>query len=303
MSEKTLRASLYFLGTVTVLYVLATVLGRRSGGDGQTGGDPALAAVLGQIDPASLSEVEIAGPGDTIRLALDGGEWTVNGFEADSGAVERFMRALEEVEVASVAARNPANHARLGLEAGSAWTLTLGDGARVLLGNSGPRFRTAYARLPDRDVSSLISGDLRTAATRPLLDWRNKVVIGIDTAAVATIRIERDGEATLYERQDSAWTADGSEADANTLRNILQELAGMRASGFATDGDPSAVAAEADRTVLALDADGNEIASLSLEERESNFRVTTPTSPYVFEIPTFRADRVAPEAPGGEDSG
>ena len=294
MSDKTLRASLYFLGAVTVLYLLMTLA--KGGDGGSPAADSDLGAVLAELDGSWLTRVELTGPGDAILLEKDGGVWTVNGFEADSGAIDRFLRAVDEVEVKSVAATNPANHERMGVTAEGAWTLTIDGTATVLLGNSGNRYRTAYARLPEADEVNLIEGDLRAAAVRSLFDWRNKVMVRADTAAVTSIRVTRDGTTTVYERQDSTWTVDGEEVDRVKVRDLLQELSGLRASAFAPQD--AGMPETPDRSVQALDADGNEIASVQLAEEESNFRAFSPASPYIFEIPTFRADRIAPEPPG-----
>ena len=294
MSEKTLRACLYFLGAVTVLYFVITL--GRGGAGGASAGDSDLAGAFAGIDGEALARVDLIGPRETIRLERAGDAWTVNGFDADSGAVARFLRALDEVEVGPVAAANPANHQRLGVSTDSAWTLTTDAGTTVLLGKTGNRFRTAYARLPDADQVSLIEGDLRAAAARSLFDWRDKVILSADTAAIASIHVAREGETVIYERGDLTWmVGGGAEADATTVRNILQELAGLRASGFAPQD--AEMPEEPDRAVLALDANGNEIASLWLAEQESNFRVSASASPYIFEVPTFRADRVAPAPP------
>ena len=293
MSEKTLRMALYSLVGITALYLAVTFLG--GGGNGSVAADSALGEAFGELAGESRTSFRLTGPRDTVQLARDVDGWTVNGFEADSGAVSRFLRAVDEVEVAGVAATNPANHGRLGVTADSAWTLAADEGPVVLLGKTGNRFRTAYARLPDEDLVSLIEGDLRAAAARPLLDWRDKMILRVDTSVVASISVGRDGETMLYERQDSSWTTGDDEADATTVRNILQELANMRASGFAPeDAD---LPAEPERTVVAVDADGNQLASLALSEGDGNFRVTSADSPYVFEIPTFRANRVAPGPP------
>lgn len=293
MSEKTLRMALYSLVAVTALYVAVILL--RGGGNGSVAADSALADAFGEMAGESQTHFDITGPRDTVRLARDVDGWTVNGFEADSGAVSRFLRAVDEVEIASVAATNPANHGRLGVTADSAWSLGAGDGPVVLLGKTGNRFRTAYARLPDEDLVSLIEGDLRAAAARPLLDWRDKMILRVDTANVAGITVVRDGETMVYERQDSSWTSGGDEADATTVRNILQELANMRASGFAPED--AELPAEPERAVVAVDDEGNELASLALSEGDGNFRVTSADSPHIFEIPTFRANRVAPGPP------
>lgn len=294
MSEKSLRASIWFLGAVVALYLVARLAGGGGGGGADTT-DSDLAGAFADMDGESLSVVEIEGPEDTIRLERDGDAWTVNGFEADSSAVARFLRAIDEVEVAAVVATNPANHARLGVTADSAWALTADGAGTVLLGNAGNRFRTSYARLPDTDRVSLIEGDLRSAAARPLFDWRNKIVLQADTAAVASIHVTRDGRQVVYQRQDSTWATGDEEADATTIRNILQELAGLRASGFAPQD--AEMPDEPDRIVQAMDAAGNEVAAVALVEEEANFRVSTPASPYIFEIPSFRADRIAPAPP------
>ena len=85
MSDRTLRASLYFLGAVTVLYLLVTVLRNGDGGGGPAD-DSGLAAVLAELDGEWLTRADLAGPDETIELSKDGGIWTVNGFDADSAA-------------------------------------------------------------------------------------------------------------------------------------------------------------------------------------------------------------------------
>ncbi len=295
MSAKTLRMALYGLVAVVVLYGATMLVG---GGDGgSAAGDGALEDALAELATEPHTDFAISGPRDTLRLERGAAGWTVNGFEADSGAVSRFLRAVAEVEVGNVAAANPANHARLGIAADSAWTIAAEGRPAILLGKAGNRFRTAYARLPGADRVSHIEGDLRSAAARPLVDWRDKVIVETDTAMVAAIRVARDGRTVLYERQDSSWTTGGAEADATTVRNILQELASMRATGFAPEGFE--MPAEPERAVVATDAEGNELAALTLAEGEGNYRVMAAGRSYIFEVASFRADRVAP----GPDEG
>ncbi len=291
MSEKALKNAIYFLAVVTALYLLTTLLGR--GGGGADVDDSALAEAL-EVDRTQASAVVIEGPDMAIRLERSDGGWTVNGFPADSTAVDRFWRGVEGTRVASVAATNPDNHERLGITEDSAWTVTFDDDATVLLGKSGSQFGTSYARLPGEDVVHLVRGDLRSAATRSLVDWRNKRVLAVDTASVARVEVTRDGSTRVFERGDSTWTAAGEDVDQTTIRNLLQELAAFQATGFAPDsvtiGDPP------DRSVVAFDASGNQVGTLFLDEGEGNLRASSSQSPYVFEVPSWRADRIAPAA-------
>ncbi|NNF29357.1 MAG: DUF4340 domain-containing protein, partial [Gemmatimonadetes bacterium] len=237
------------------------------------------------------------GPERTVTLERANDEWTVNGFLADSTAVARFWDALSESEIGDVAATNPANHERLGITADSAWVLTIGQEERVLLGHAGPQFGTAYVRLPDADEVYLLRGDLRSATTRSLVDWRDKLVLSVDTARVTAVEVTRDGDTRRWERGDGAWTVGGQGADETEVRNLLQELAAFRATGFAADS--ITMKETPDRRILAFDAEGNEMASLALDEGDGNLRAFSSQSPYVFQVPSWRADRIAPEGGDG----
>lgn len=294
MSEKTLKQAIYFLAAVTALYLLTTLL--NQGGTRTPAGGAAVAEAL-EVSPEETDRVVLTGPERTVTLERANDEWTVNGFLADSTAVARFWDALSGSEIGDVAATNPANHERLGVTADSAWVLTIGQEERVLLGHAGPQFGTAYVRLPDADEVYLLRGDLRSATTRSLVDWRDKLVLSVDTARVTAVEVTRDGDTRRWERGDSAWTVDGQGADETEVRNLLQELAAFRATGFAADS--ITMKETPDRRILAFDAEGNEMASLSLDEGDGNLRAFSNQSPYVFEVPSWRADRIAPEGGGG----
>ena len=299
MSNKTLRASLYFLGAVTALYVLVTLV---SADDEQAASG--LAAVLASINGQQLTRIEFTNPRHKFLLQKEGDGWTVNDYVADTAVVHRLLRAIDSAEVREVAAANPDSHLGLGITADSARKMVTDGGVTILFGKHVQnRSRTGYVRLPDSDTVHFVYGDLRYSVGRSLFEWRNKVMLRVDTSAVAAVHVTRDGATTVYERRDSTWTVNGEEAGArtvrNTIRDMLQELAEVRASGFVdedfeTEGEIG--------FVRALDAGGNELASLWLSESSGSHIASTPASPYVFRMPKFRFDRIMPEPPG-EDEG
>jgi len=290
MSEKTLKQAIYFLAAVTALFLLTTLL--NQGGSGAPDEASALTAAL-SADEASTDQVVVSGPDRTLTLDKTPGGWTINGFKADSSAVARFWEAVADSEVGAVAATNPANHERLGVTPDSAWTLTIGNGAPVLLGHAGPQFGTAYARLPDEDAAYLLRGDLRSTATRALADWRDKLVLAVDTASVAAVEVTIGGETRRWDRADSTWTEGAEPADDTEIRNLLQELAGFRATGFAADS--VTMKERPDRRVTAFDAQGQEMGTVALDEGDGNLRAFSSQSEYIFEVPSWRVDRIAPE--------
>ncbi len=297
MSNKTLRASLYFLGAVTALYLLVTLV---QGGDREVP-DSLLAAALAEIDGQLLTRVEFTSPRGDILLEKEGDAWTVNGFQTDPNMINRFLRAVDSARVGNIAATNPDNHLGMGMTTDSARKMVTSGGVTILFGKHAPMTETGYARLPDSDTVYLVHGDLRFTVGRNEFQWRRKQMLETDTSAVATIRVTRDGATTAYERRDSVWMVNGEEADSSTvrnaIRNMLQELASMRATGFEPD---YRMPEEPDRFVQALDADGNELVSLKIMQEPGNWVVSSTSTPHIFELPKFRGDRIAPEPPGGE---
>lgn len=295
MSEKTLRIVLGAVAALVVIYAVTALASRApAGGSAGTG---ALAEALAGAWTDDVATVRVLAPGDTITLERAAGGWTVDGHPADSALVARFRDGLAEARVANLAAANPANHARLGVSADSARVLEFlrpdGGSTRLLVGGRGPSFQSAYVRLPERDEVFLVRGDLRGPAQRDADEWRDKTILSVDTAAVHRIAVSRDGERYTLARDTAGWTLDGAPASDDAVRDLLAELARLEAVGFAPD---SVTLDGPARTVLALGEQGDTLASVSLAEgADSNLLVTVPGRDGVFELSSWRANRLAPE--------
>jgi len=294
MSQQTLRRIFGALAFLVVMWLVSTRLSGR-GGTGATP-DGGVAALLERLDETTVSAVHIVGPTQTVSLQRSGDAWTVNGYVADSAAVKRLWNALEEAEVGGVVANNPRNHGRMGLSADSARTVdfTLADSAMasVLVGKAGPIFPSGYLRLPDQDAVVVVSGDFRATLTRTLTDWRDKTILRVDTAAVVRVVLETDEGTHVAERSDSTWSVDGGPANANTLRTVLDELANFVAIGFVEDGE---IFQENPRWVTVLGAERDTLGSVVITGEAGTRHARTPGSDVVFEVASFRADRITPD--------
>ncbi|RMH12065.1 MAG: DUF4340 domain-containing protein, partial [Gemmatimonadetes bacterium] len=293
MSETTLKRILAALVVVVAAWGGFTLVSGRTGSAAPSA-DPVLDA-LASVEPAHLDRIRIEGRHDTVELARSGVAWTVDGYPADSAAVKRILAALDLSTGGDVVATNPANHARLGVAADSAVRATLTQGDRsvtVLVGRQGPSYGMAYLRLPDQDEVVLLQTDLRGALDRRLDDFRDKTIVAVDTARVRTVEIERDGATVRVSRADSTWTLEsGAPADSLRMRDLLREFSRFLATGFA-----EAVPDTVDRSVLvrALDAEGDTLAVVWIHGSESTRWATVPGTETVFQVPGWRADRLAP---------
>jgi len=296
MSEKGLKVLSVTIGVLVVIWLAVNLLPGRGGG----GGAPpeALAGFFRGVTPESVTAVRFEGPESNVPVELkrSGGRWTVNGYRADSSAVARFWEAVAAVEVGSLVGSNPANHPRLGVAADSAWTLDVEtpDGARrLLVGKNGTRYGTTYVRLPDAEGVYLLGGGLRPMITRSLDEWRNKQVARVDTSAVQTVEVEREGTGWTIQRADSSWVmADGSPTNGATVRNLLGELARMDASGFYGTQDSLPPLGG---SVRAMDQAGDTLLILDIGSGEGDRWVRVEGDSIVYRIPSWRVSRVLPE--------
>lgn len=297
MSENGLKA---LIGVVAVLFaVWATVTFLPRGG-GASGAPPeALSGFFVGVTPEAVSSVRFLGPGQEGRIELirQNGGWTANGFQADSGAVAGFWAAVGEVGVGDLVGSNPSNHPRLGVSPDSAWTLefTTAEGTRnLLLGKSGTRYGTVYARLPDQDDVYLLDGGLRPTVSRTLTDWRNKRVTRVDTSRVARIQVERDGALATLVRVDSVWTLeDGTASNGSTVRSLLAEMARMDATGFYAPEDSIPGLAG---TLRAMDEAGEPLLFLEIGSGDGDRWVRVDGDSIFYKVASWRAGRILPES-------
>jgi len=296
MSERTLKRLVGALAIVVALWVVTTLV---AGGGGTAGPSGGMATIFDGISESSIEAVRLSGTDQPVELRREGEAWTVNGYAPDSATVARFIDLVVELEVGDLAATNPANHDRMGVSQDSAESMEIdvegGDTRRVLIGKQGPRFATVYGRLPDEDQVYVLRGDLRIHAIRRLDDWRNKRIVAIDTSLVRRIEVERDGEAYTVVRADSTWTfEDGSEAATTPVRNMLMELANLRASAILEEGD-SIAALEQGGSTMAYSESGEVLAEVRIGSGEADRWGRVPSDSVIYRLPSFRVDRITPE--------
>ncbi len=294
MSEHTLKRLVGALAIAVVLWVVASLF---AGGGGSIGASGDISGVFDGMNESSIDVVRLNASDGPIELRREDAVWTANGFRADEAAVDRLLGLLPDVEIGDLAATNPGNHDRMGVSEDSAATFEVDMGAdtrTLLVGKQGPRFGTAYGRLPGEDAVYVIEGDLRVHLRRTLDDWRDKEIVAIDSSRVGRIEVERDGDAYALVRGDSAWTfEDGGEVDAFQVRNVLIELSSMIASGFLTEED-SLFALPQGGSNIAYSMDGDVLAEVTIGSGEGERWTRTVGVDIVYRLSTFRVGRIAP---------
>jgi hypothetical protein len=297
MSERALKQLVGALTVVVLVWVISTLL-QSGSGTGSIQASGRIAAFFDGMGPGSVTEIRVAHAGETVTLRLSEDEWTANGHAGDQAAIEGFLSTLGGAEIGDLTATNPENHARVGVSAGSAYTLTVvtGSGERVLLvGRSGRRFGTAYVRLPDGDEVYLLEGDLRAQLGREVDAWRDRTIVAIDTASVTALVVEQEGGGYTLQRGDSAWTFDnGGAVTGSAVSGILSELAGLMASGFLSNSDSLSAVPES-ASLQALTADGTVLAEVRFGAGTADRWARSSSNEALYRVSNCRVMRAAPE--------
>jgi len=297
LSDRTLKRLVAALGAVAAIWLVVFLVSNRSGDEAPEITGP-IATFFEGVDSSNIAAARFIRGRDTVELRSVGGAWLVEGFRSDSGAVSRFFQTLGDTEVEGVAATNPSNHARMGLDADTAAAMEIeqnGANRRMLIGLEGPRTGTFYARMPDEDVVYLMDSGLRSYVFRGLDDWRNRRLLAIDTAQVRRLTVERDGESATVVRTDSMWTfADGDPANARTVQAILNELGGgLVASRFVAETD-SIGRLPAGGTTVAFGETGEQLASVTVGSGSGDRWAMAGGDSVRYRLPPFRVDLIVP---------
>lgn len=295
MSEVALKRLVGALAVVAGLWVIASLVSR---GGGSIEAPTDLGTVFEGVDETSVAAVRFVGAGDTVELQPGDDTWRVNGFRADSGNIARFFQAVDEAEVGNLMATNPANHERMGVAGDSVRILEIdigGETRTLVVGSEGPRYTTAYARLPGADEVYLLEAPIRSHLTRRLDDWRNRRMAAIDTSLVSRIAVERDDDSFTVVRGDTAWTfEDGGEVVSRQVQSILQELGGaLVAAGFVADEDSLAALPPGGSTV-AYSESGDVLAEVTIGTGTGERWAMAAGDSVRYRIATFRANLITP---------
>jgi hypothetical protein len=207
-------------------------------------------------EPGDVTALEVKRGAELLRFQREGDTWRMLApvaTRADRGAVEELITSVVTAKADREIAASPASLAEYGLDAPQAdVTLTLKDGKRIglQLGGKNPTGVWVYGReIGKSAVLALPDGVLRDAS-RPVADYRDKVVLAFDRANVTGLDISTPEERLGLESTGGKWTLAGPAprpADGDAVADLLDKLGAARVKEFAAESPPSLQAFGLDR--------------------------------------------------------
>lgn len=294
MSTRLLKILLGVLGLLVVAWIVA-----RSVSDP---GDRTQPVSFGLPDDAEfeIDSVVIAFAGGNIRLVQSDG-WTVNGFEAVAETGESLKRALDQARIGQLVSRNPSNHDRLGVTAAGRFVkvyLERDLEMSFIVGNQAQVFDQAYVRRPDEDAVYTLEGSLVDLVNRGVDDWRDRAILAASRDDIQRVEITHPDETFALVRGASGWLVEpsGSAAASGAVANLLGQLAGLRAVGFAANSVVDTLSWDSATAEVRVLGPGEfllgELAFLRREGEGVGYYVRRAGSPVVYTVGSYTGDQI-----------
>jgi hypothetical protein len=235
MKTKHLVVILIVLAVSLLLYAPSLF---RSSNRGQPADGPAFRIPL-DGNP-TLIRVRNGATGDTVRLERIDGRWWVNGHHADTSRVAAALADLASATATEIVARNPANHARMGVtvESGRVVEIVTDSGDRVtfFLGERDLAAGGYYVRAIDgTEVFRTGGGGFGAQLYRPLGRWRDMTIVRVPPEQANALRLRRGDEEIHLVRRAGGWTVGDLAADSAVVEIVLQMLSDLMSTGFPPD--------------------------------------------------------------------
>ena len=293
MSAQTLKRLAIALAVLVVVWAVAG-LTRRAGRDAEG------RLVLVRFDAASVDQVVIARPADTVRLEKQAAAWRVNGHPANAVMVDGLLRAVSDTGASSeLVAESASSHKQLGLDSAGARRISVQQGGKtlteLLVGSRGSAYGSVYVRKPGENLAYQLAGSIGEAADRPLDEWRDKVIAKVEPDSVAVIGVRRGKLSYSLTRTDTGWVVGTVTADSTTVAGLLNRFSTIEASGFATAAQAdSANFAAPDRSVRLLSKGGRPLIVLSMDSTTSGFWVRRDGDATTYRMESWTVDQLTP---------
>lgn len=196
------------------------------------------------VSPDVIDRVTITAPmGSEARLDKINEVWQVEREDAFVPKLNQLWTAAADIDGAQLVARNPVNHARMGVLDGQGINVAFWLGEfkqeEFIVGTWSQDVRLCYLRKPARNEVYAIPCPFGNIFDSSADGWRDPVVVSIPRDAIESIEYEYPGEDFVIRRVERGWvaeSADGLEpANVFAINAVLGTLEGFIASGFAPE--------------------------------------------------------------------
>lgn len=195
--------------------------------------------VVDQWNRDTLASIKIKNGEESVNLALQNGEWTVNEKKVDAQRLSDLFDAFAEAEVTSRVSTNPQHHERfeVGESAKELVLSTENSEIQQLIVGKNAGGTSVYVRLPEDDAVYILSGVPAYLIDTNIELWRERKLLAVEPSDIRSVNF--NGDWTLLNEGEGNWVVEGrrtnTSVDASKVIDWLGKLSSVQATEFIED--------------------------------------------------------------------
>jgi hypothetical protein len=196
------------------------------------------------FETTDVTGIALSRADSRVKVVREGDGWQlVEPLKAkgDRGPIEETLTTVVTAKPDREIEAAPKNLGDFGLDKPAAEVaMTLKDGREVglLLGAKSPTGVWVYAKERDKPNVFVVGESVLRDATRPVADFRDKVLVSFSRADVTGVDIVTPGESMAVEPDGSKWKITkpiARAADADTMSDLLEKVSAARVREFVAE--------------------------------------------------------------------
>lgn len=219
--------------TIKLLVVLAVLVGvffilKFTGNDNRS---KSFRSELVNIDPETITKVEILTPEDSTYLEKTSESWQVNGTKsADENTVKSLLKNLNSIKPSRMASRSEEQWKDFQVDE-SGIRVVAYEGTKkaldIILGRfdvEGQRSFYSYVRLSEESDTYVAQDFMRMSVSTGSEAYRNGTLFGLKKDSVSSIEFNYPDSAFTLTRADQGWQINTTQADSAATAKYLSGL-------------------------------------------------------------------------------
>jgi hypothetical protein len=202
------------------------------------------------LDSGLVNRITVSRLGTVVEFQRSGDGWIVIDNDiprrTERGVVDNIANIAHNLSVGEIISSNPEKQMLFEIDTLIGRSLRFyrdtQELATLIVGKSGTDYRSTYVRKPNAKDVFLATTPLTRLLERPVNGYRDRTILSLDTAQLASIQIQAADLNYQLLRVDSLWQLNdskGSSAPANTgkVTSMITQLANLRISDFVPAGE------------------------------------------------------------------
>jgi hypothetical protein len=256
---------------------------------------------LVDVDTATVNKMVIESTTQHRRVTLseDTAGWTVTDdatverYPADANSVQRALQQLNELNIKSVATRNPEKYTRFKVDStGTKVSLYNDDTLLSSIYVGAPQMVSrgqynSYVRPAEAEAVYTVEGFLNSTFGRNVDEWRDKIVWDVERDKIYRIDFlfPADSSYSVQRAGENSWISEGDSLNVSAVNTITNRLGTLRVDSFIDSLSTEDFKNETFAVRLQLDNGTQKTLRLKLPADDGNsFQAVASDYPYVFSL-------------------